>query len=214
MGAQQLADALLVDRVQIAVEQADRDRDDVLLGQRPRDLVDPVLFQGLQHLAARIQPLLDLEAEIARHERPRLLEMDIVEARPDLAADLQHVAESFGRDERGARRLALDQGVGGDGGAVDQVGNGVRRDIAIGQDALDRVEEALGGVRGRGGDLRDPGRAAGFGEQHGIGERAADVDAEAELLAHDGFAPIRSALRRSFVAAMSIEPSPVSITTP
>ena len=217
VGAQQLADTLLVDRVQIAVEQADRDRDDIVLGQRPCDLVDPGLVKGLQHPAPRIQPLLDLEAEIARHQRGRLFEVDVVERRPDLSADLQHVAEALGRDERGARGLAFDQRVGGDGGAVHQVGNGVRSDVSIRQDALDRVEESAGGIGGRRGDLRDSGRSACFREENGIGERATDVHPEAKPIAHDGSACVNSAwssLRRALVRAASIEPSFASITTP
>ena len=180
-GAQQLADALLVDRVQVAVKQADRDRDHVLLGQCTGDFVNPVFVQGLQHGACRVEPLIDLEAEIARHEWPRLLEVDVVEVRPDLAADLQHVAEALGGDERGPWGLALDQGVGGDGGAVDEVGDGVRRDVALGENAFDRVQEAPGRIRRSGGDLRDSGRPGVFGEQHGIGEGTADVHANPEL---------------------------------
>ena len=214
MGAQEIADAPLVDRVQVGVEQADRDRDDLLLRQGPGDLVDSGLVEGRQLAAARVQPLPDLEAQVARHQGPRLLEMDVVERRPDLAADLQHVAEALRGDERGARGLAFDQGVGGDGGAVHEVGDGVRRDAGVGQDAFDRVEEASGGIGGGRGDLRGPGRSAGFGEQDGVGEGAADVHPEAETLAHGGFARARSIRRRSAVRAASIEAPAASITTP
>src|SRR5262249_28814195 len=85
----------------------------------------------------------------------------------------------------GARALALDQGVDGDGRAVDQLVDGGDLDAALG----DAVDDALHQVRRRA-------QALGLGEAAGpiveadqVGERPADVD-------HDDENAVRPRTRR------------------
>ena len=47
--------------------------------------------------------------------------------RPALAADLQRIAETLGRDEPGRGAAMLDQGIGGGGGAMAEVTDRRRR---------------------------------------------------------------------------------------
>ena len=67
----------------------------------------------------------------------------VVEVGAVLASDFQYVLEAEGGDQGGAAALALEEGVGGDGAAVDEVGGG---DIDAG--FADAAGDALGGVGG------------------------------------------------------------------
>ncbi|MYA33543.1 MAG: hypothetical protein F4164_08225 [Gemmatimonadales bacterium] len=64
------------------------DRSDLSCPQRRRNLPDGVLLEGLEDAARRIQPLRHLVAQVARHERTELREVDVVERGADLAGDL------------------------------------------------------------------------------------------------------------------------------
>ena len=68
-----------------------------------------------------VEPLGDAERQRRIDERPRQRHEDVVELRPRLPADAQHVLEARGRDERDARALALEHGVGRDGRSVHDV---------------------------------------------------------------------------------------------
>ena len=59
-------------------------------------------------------------AELARHERRRRVDEEVVHVVAALAADLDRVPESGRREQAGPRALALDQRVGGQRGAVDE----------------------------------------------------------------------------------------------
>ena len=72
------------------------------------------------HDALDVHALGHREAERARHERRRLFEEHVVLVVAALVGDLDDVAETFGRDQRGAGALALDDGVGRERGAVQE----------------------------------------------------------------------------------------------
>src|SRR5262249_13158830 len=114
---------------------------------------------------------------------------DIIEPRHAQGADLQHVPEPLGGDESDPRALALEDGVGGDGGAVANF-----FDSRTGQAGLrkyfrkpidDRPRLVL--------DARRPllwMDAAVGADEHDVGEGAADVDARAKGRRHHAdFAP-------------------------
>ena len=108
--AQRLADPPLVLRVQEREEQADRDRLDPrrahgLDRRRERPLVER------HDDAVGPHPLAHGEPQLARDERRRAVRRQVVERGPVLAADLDHVAEALGRDERGAGAAPLEQRV-------------------------------------------------------------------------------------------------------
>ena len=86
------------------------------------------------------QPFRHLQPQIARHQRHRLVDHQIVQIRTLLPADLQQIAEPVRRDQPGSRAAMLDQRVGRDGRAMTEPGDRVRRRA----DARDRLGDAGG----------------------------------------------------------------------
>src|SRR5262249_8339113 len=70
-------------------------------------------------------PLLDLEAQRPLDQRLVLAEEQVVGVRPVDAADLVDVAEAFGDEQRGPGAFALEDGVNGDGRAVEEEAGGL-----------------------------------------------------------------------------------------
>ena len=172
--AQDLRHALLVRGIQEREQQADGHRLHTLAGEPARGALHALLIE-LAHHAGRPHPLVDLDAQPALDHRRRRRLVQAIEAGPRLAAEEQQVAESLGGDERGAREPALEQRVGGDRRAVDEVRDLARLDagslehLARGRHhalLLARGAEHLGGDQPSG------------PTEHRVGERAADVDAE------------------------------------
>ena len=97
----------------------DGDRLDARLEQRLDDARGLRDVQWLDHLAVDVQPLGDLGAQPARHQRLRLLPGEVVEAADPQPPDLQDVPEPSGGDQAGPRALVLQDGVRRDGGPVD-----------------------------------------------------------------------------------------------
>ncbi len=86
-------------------------------------------------------------------------------------AQLEHVAEAGGGDERGDAASALEHRVGGDGRPVDDLGQ-----VAVGGRELRDGRHHRVVVARRGGEeLPDRGAAVVLAE-HDVGEGAADVD--------------------------------------
>src|SRR5687768_15553858 len=88
-------------------------------GDRPRaaatqpqdDLFDLVIAGRMQYEAAVIDAFEELAAPFTRHQRVRKRGPEIVDVVAQLAADLDHVAETLRRDESGAGPFALDDEV-------------------------------------------------------------------------------------------------------
>ena len=127
---------LLVLRVGVGVKQADGNRFHPLLCQAASHPRHGRFIQGSDHPPPGIQALGDPETEVTGHQRPGFLELEVVETGPNLAGDLQQVSKPLGGDEAGAGNGALDDGVGGHGGPVHQVGH------LGGVDAVFRSESA------------------------------------------------------------------------
>ena len=158
---QLVRDGALVPVLPVGVKQADRDRISLDLRQRRK-------VERLQ-LAVRPHPSVHPVAALERHERLRPVRARPVELRARLAPQVQQVLEAGVRDERRASALALEQRIRRDGRPV--------------REALDlaRPGRACRGQHGLllplgGQDL--PGRHAAVLEENGVGERAADIDAE------------------------------------
>jgi hypothetical protein len=112
----------LVRRVRVRVEEADGDR---LHAVPPETLDGPAeacLVEWHQHLAVERHPLGDLPDARAGNERRGLLDEEVVELVPLLAADDQDVAESAGREERDVAALPLDHDVRAERRAVHGLG--------------------------------------------------------------------------------------------
>ena len=97
-----------------------------------------------------------------------------------MAADLQHVLEAGGGEEDAAGEGAFEDGVGGDGGAVEE-----EADVGEGEgEALrgfgDAGEEAFRGVGGGGGGFPGVDGAGAGVEDLEVGEGATDVNGDAD----------------------------------
>ncbi len=149
---EQRAEQPLVRGVGVGVQQRHGDG----LGRGARELLDE-RARAASGSSARSGPsgahaLGRGEAQLARHERRGRGVAQPVEVRPVLAAELDHVGEARGGDQRGARGAALEQRVGGDGHAVrealDVVCVARRRGRAPARTASSTADGLLGGRRG------------------------------------------------------------------
>ena len=161
--------------VAVAVEERDHDGGDALLGELRGGRAHPVLVEGCDDLTGGVDALAHDLAVPAPDERlvlPGDLLPDRVVQRPLVAGDVQDVAEPGGGDQAGHGAVPLEQGVGGDRGAVGQevemrVPDGGRHPV----DQSDRV--VVRSAR----DLVDGDLTAGGVESDDVGVGTAHVDA-------------------------------------
>ena len=162
--------------VRVGVEEADGDG---LHALRLAGIDNGLQVFGRQRrpdAAIRADALTDFEAEAARHEWFRLVELEVVHVRAVAAPDLQHVAEAGGRHERGLDAAALRDGVDDDSRPVDEGDDRGRVDPPGVDGGEDTVRE-IGRCRR---DLRCPNGAGRLVEEHHIGEGPADVHSNAD----------------------------------
>ncbi|GIU87056.1 MAG: hypothetical protein KatS3mg009_1571 [Acidimicrobiia bacterium] len=172
---QRLRDRALVRGGEIGVQQAHRDRLDVL-GQRGQAAVP-----GLQHRPVGTDAFRDLEPQLARHQRCGPVRERVVQRRAGLAGDLDHVGEAAGRHQRRARAAPLQQRVRRDGRAV-----------------RDELRARPAGERGHGA-AQCPGRVVGrrqhldgaavVGDRVGEGPPGVDAEPHRRMLARAGPQP-------------------------
>ena len=93
-----------------------------------------------------------------------------------VAGDFQHVLEPVGDQQPDGSALVLQHGVGGDGGAVEDVDHLGRVDAAGGEDLGEAGHETDGRVFGGGRGLEDPLRVGFQVAEDYVGEGAADID--------------------------------------
>ncbi len=174
--------ARLVRRVEIGEQEADGDGLHARFLELAHGLAHAFLVERLQHLAlGRHQPLRHRLAMAALDQRPVLpgdVLHDRVVLRPLVAADVQDIAIAAGRDHAGHGAVVLEDGVGGDGGAVEHHVDRLARDVVLVAQRHQPLHDAARGVVGRRRDLVH-GRAAGI--RVGIDqirERPAHIDAD------------------------------------
>ena len=160
------------------MQEDDGDRLDAALGQLARQPLHVGLVKLLERRAVGQGALRHVEAQIARHERARVLQHQVVEIVALLAPDLDRVAEALGGQQRGPRAFALDDRVGDQRGAVDEMlhlggfDSGLLQ--GLDQHGLDRLRR----IGRRGQHLADGERAGLIVHHDQIGEGAADVHAD------------------------------------
>ena len=200
---QDLADPALVAGIGIAVEEGDCEARNAEAVERRQQRQHRRLVQRLQHLARGIDALRHREAAEARDQGLRLVDEDVVLVVAPLIGDIEDVAETLGGDEGGDGALALDDGVGRQGRAVEEEVDLAGRDADLAQQLERAGDHRLLRRLGRGQQLARPALVAGLDDD--VGEGAADIDGEALLLQ-------RSAMGRH--PAISMESSRVLFASP
>ena len=203
----------LVRVVAVRVQEAHRDRVDV----RGFDLAERRLerrrIERGQHAAALVDPLVDREAQRALDQRFGLLPAHVVRERDADAAQFEHVAETGRRQERGAHPFALEDRVGRDGRRMGDLGDRPRSDGVRGAVRGDRIDDRAGVVARRGRDFQLVEAAVGAQEDE-IGERSADVDADAHARRVVRHRAATAGVRSAAVAAASTRHGSRSTATP
>ena len=118
------AEAPLVLGVEVGVEEADGHGLDARAAQAGGELAALVLVELADDGAVGGDALVQLEAEVALDERRRLAPEEVVHVRDPQPAQLEHVAEAGGRDERRRAAAPLEHGVRRHRRAVDDLGDG------------------------------------------------------------------------------------------
>ena len=118
--------------------------------EAPCRRLDGGFVERAHHAAVRVDPLLDLEPELALDERPERAG-EAVRPGPRAASELEHVAETARRDQPDPGVLPLEHRVGGGGRAVHD-----RRELRQRHSGLvERGQHAERLVVGRGRHLRE-----------------------------------------------------------
>ena len=180
-GAHRVRRGLLVRRIAVAVQEADRHRLDGF-GPQPRD---GVLERGRieRHATAlpRRRRSRTPSRRCARHQRHRRRHAQVIAILLQAFAHLEDVAMAFGGEHAHLRALALEQRIGRDRGAVDDA-LGIAQQLAPrraepARQLVQPLEQAEPGIRRRGRGL-GAGRLSVRVDRHQVGEGAADVDAD------------------------------------
>ena len=167
--------------VQETVHQAHGDGFDAFGLEVRHDVVEPGEIEWGDLRSRRVDTPGDGLTQVARDEN-RCVWHSVVElVLPQAAPDLQRVPEALRRDEADRRAFGLEHGVGRNrrtmheqAARFEKLANGT---IQVVSEPLHRRDDAATGINWDRGDLRDPRRAAGIGEDE-VGERATDVDTD------------------------------------
>ena len=145
LGGQNLAGALLVCRVHVGMDEADRDRPEPLVPDMAGQPLQFGFVQCRQFLPLRADPACDRESILARDQWLGQPDVQVVLRKPVLGPHLDHVAEAFRRHQRRPRAPPLDQRIGGQRRAVDDDADLRRRNTGdVGHDG-NPVQDCLFG---------------------------------------------------------------------
>ena len=119
-----LGQGLLVDGVEEGEEEGDGDAIDFGFLEERQQGVYGFGREVFEDCAGVVDALREAEAELPRGQGRGPFHGQVVEVGAVLASDFEHILEAESGDQGGASALALQEGVGGDGAAVDEVGGG------------------------------------------------------------------------------------------
>ena len=177
----------LVRRVGVGVQEAHRHHLHAVAAQFGDRARHARLGQRGQHAAGGVDPLRYAEAQVARHQRRRLVVLGVVQRRLRVArfrdarqpADFQHVAEPLRGEQSHARRPALQDRVERHRATVREAPHRCRRYPRRAGEPAQPVQRAVRRGRRRGRHLGGVRRAPGIVDQYQVGKGAADVIAHA-----------------------------------
>ena len=179
----QLTRAALVCGIGVGVVQGHGDGVDALRPEARRRRPHGILVEGRQDRAVECGAAGDFVDALGGHRAFRLdPDVGVGHAVHAVTPDFQNVLEPFGHQHADGRALALQYGVGGDGGAVEDAA-----DLGIGYTILFEYagyacDKAAGRVVGCGGRLVQPNLAGGEIQQDNVGEGSADVYREGVVI--------------------------------
>ena len=216
---QDLPHPLLVPRVGVGVQEADAEGVDAAVAEPARDLARAVLVEGPHLGAGEVEPAADRADQVARHDPGRLdPEVGVaVAVGHRLARDLEHRVVPLGGDEPEPVDLALEQLVGGDGGAVADRADGATVERAVQAPSSSSTlsmpaRNPSAGLAGRRRRLGGDQLAGVLVEGDHVGERATGVDADPDparrLHGPIQAGPEAAALRRRAAARCRRRPPP------
>ncbi len=129
-----------------------------------------------------LDAFVDLEGEVPRDRGSGELDLEVVHVVAMLVANEQRVAETLRRDQPGPTGLALDEGIGDEGGGVhDRSRDLGRGDPGLRQQLGHSCAHAVEGCSRCGQRLVDDHAAALPVEEDHVGEGAADVDGQSPV---------------------------------
>ena len=196
-GEQKLTEPEFVRRVDVGVDEADRDRLVALRADVFDERAGAVLIERHEDLASCVQPFADDVAIGPLNEGGRQHDVEVVLLEPALGAGLDHIAEAVGCDECSLGATPFDEGVCGERRSVDDLGDVAQVDVLLCGDTADAVADPdFGGVVC--GEHLGRGVAAVGHFDHDVGEGAANIGTDANThLRSLAFArrPQRSRLR-------------------
>ena len=181
--------------IRVPVDEENTNRFAAKTQQAARLLLDLPEIHWRVHGAIGQGALGDFKAQVARHERNELASQT-PRSRPVAATHLEHVGKSFGRDQTRARQFALQQRIGGHGGAMDdrhdagEVLTGLLHTSGMGKPG----HEPACLLAARRWHLDDAHSTARLVQDEEIGERPPDIHTHDQTVdsRHDG-APVASA---------------------
>ena len=178
--ARDFADAFLVRAVDVGIDQADGDRLDAGVLQRPQLRADLVLVQRTDLVAVGVHSAGNGNRVLERGERLGFGPHDPCRqsAGHEAARDLHDIAIALGHDQPDARALPFEHGVGRDRRAVEEELDLGRIDARFLRDRSDPGEDPFRAVCGSRWRLLAPEFARFVVEQQEVGERAPHIDAQ------------------------------------
>lgn len=147
--ARDLGDPGLVGRVAVAVQEDDGGGAEPLAVGGGERLADGGFVQGPDDVAVGVDPFGNLDH--ARVHRFGEHDVTVEEPGPVLVGDAEGVAEALGDEQDGRFAAALQEGVGGHGGAHPDDGDPVGGDGFVGPEAQEETDSGDGGVLTPGG---------------------------------------------------------------
>jgi hypothetical protein len=199
----QRAHRLLVRRIGIGMQEADRDRLDPVIDQPAHRGAHLVRVEPRDHAAVAVHPLADLEPVAPRHQRIGKAEEQVVDVVTLLGAHFEAVAEALRGQQPEPGATPLDDRVGDQRRAVHDLGDVTERDAGLPGQLAQALERGDRGVLRRGQAFVE--RDA-FVMQHEVGKCAADVEADS---CHAGaFRSFRPAMLGAFAACRNANRAP------
>ena len=168
--------ALFMRGIREALQKRDGNAFDAVLFQCRHQGFDGSFVERQQDATFGVYALRHRQAQMARHQRRRLVQKNIILREAVLPADFHEIAETFGSDERGLRALALDQRVGRQRGAEDEDVQRAGFEPGLRKDLGDGGDHGFFRRARRGEHLAGPALAARL--ENDVRESPADIDGE------------------------------------